>query len=250
MAEVVPPSARPDQFKDRTIIVSGAAGKLGHVICKALYESGANVVANDLNAEAAESLISTLPSRPSGGAILGISLSAIDGAEIVSKTIERFGTVHAIINALSGPIPWTKFEGTTDSAFRDAFESNILGPLSLARAAWPHFRSQKFGRVVNFTSDSMLGFPTASSYTFSKGALLGVNKTLAMEGAQFNIKVNCVSPIAFVPHMERRIQTFSKDVQEAFWTKYTAEANVPMILALVSEGCQVSGEVSSCRIEF
>ena len=241
MAEDIPPAARPDQFKDRVIIVSGAAGKLGRAICKALCDSGANVVVNDINDGAGTELVSSLESE--GGSVLGIALSASSGEQIVDETLQKFGGVHAVINAILGPVVWTRFEETTDATFRDAFESNVLGPFSIARAAWPHFKAQNFGRVVNFTSDSMLGFPTASSYTFTKGALLGVNKTLAMEGAGHNIKVNCVSPIAFVPHMERHIKSFSKDVQEAFWTRYKPEGNVPMILALVSEECQASGEV-------
>jgi NAD(P)-dependent dehydrogenase (short-subunit alcohol dehydrogenase family) len=241
MANNIAPAAGPQQFKDRTVIVSGAAGKLGRVICKALCDSGANVVANDIEADAVTDLVSSLKSN--GASVHGITLSATSGEQIVSETLERFGAVHAVINAVMGPPPWTKFDETTDAAFRDAFESNVLGPLSLARAAWPHFRRQRFGRVVNFTSDSMLGWPTASSYTFSKGALLGVNKTLAMEGAPFNIKCNCVSPIAYLPHMDRHILAFSEDVQEAFRTRYTPEANVPMILALVSEECKASGDV-------
>ena len=241
MADNMPQVGGPQQFKDRTIIVSGAAGKLGRVICKALCESGANVVVNDIKADAVAELVSSLESQ--GGSVRGITLSATDSEQIVSETIRKFGAVHAVINAILGPISWTKFEETTDAAFRDAFDANVLGPLSLARAAWPHFKAQTFGRIVNFTSDSMLGFPNASSYTFSKGALLGVNKTLAMEGAPFNIKANCVSPIAFGPQMERHIQIFSAEVQEAFRTRYTPEANVPMILALVSEECKASGEV-------
>ena len=241
MADNTFPAARPQQFQNRTIIVSGAAGKLGRVISKALCESGANVVVNDIKPDAVTSLVSSLKSQ--GGSVLGITLSATNGEQIVAETIRQFGAVHAVINTTLGPIPWTKFEETTDATFRDAFEANVLGPLSLARAAWPFFKAQKFGRVVNFTSDSMLGFPTASSYTFSKGALLGVNKTLAMEGAPFNILVNCVSPIAYLPHMERHILAFSEEVQEAFKTRYTPEANVPMILALVSDGCKASGEV-------
>ena len=178
LSQNTPPPARRDQFKDRIIIVAGAAGKLGRVICKALCDSGAHVVANDVNAETLTALVSSLESN--GGSIISVALSAANGEQIVSKTIEKFGAVHGIINATLGPIPWSPFQQTTDEGFRDAFESNFLGPISLIRAAWTHFAAQKSGRVVNFTSDSMLGFPTASTYTFSKGALFGVNKTLAM----------------------------------------------------------------------
>ena len=97
--------------------------------------------------------------------------------------------------------------------------------------------------IVNFTSDSILGMPTASTYTLTKGALFGVNKTLAIEGRPHNININCVSPIAHKPGIERHIQHFSEDAKGLFRTIYTPEGNVPIILALISDQCHVSGEV-------
>ncbi|KAF2234801.1 NAD(P)-binding protein [Viridothelium virens] len=236
------PIAAEGSFKNRTVIVSGATGKLGRPICAALAAAGANVVINDVKADAVQELTDSLKSA-GHTALLSITLSATSGPEIVAKALEQFGRVDAVINPTLGPIPWKPFEDLTDDDFRAAYENNVLGPISVTKAAWPHFKKQGYGRVVNFTSDSMLGFPTASAYTNTKGALFGMNKTLAMEGAAHGIKVNCVSPIAYHPNMERHILRFSDDVQHAFKTLYQPEANVPMILALVSEGCQASGEV-------
>ncbi|KAF2093971.1 NAD(P)-binding protein [Rhizodiscina lignyota] len=240
-ASSMPAPCGPDTFTNRTVIVSGGTGKLGRVICRALAEGGANVVVNDINAEATANLVEELVSD--GRSAYGITLSAVNGSEIISQTVSKFGRVDAVVNPILGAIPWKHFENLTDDDFRASFEANVLAPISIAKAAWPHFKAQNYGRIVNFTSDGMLGFPTASTYTFSKGALFGVNKTLAMEGAPFNIKVNCVSPIAYAPTMERHIQRFSEDVQELFKTRYKPEGNVPMILALASEGCKISGEV-------
>lgn len=89
----------------------------------------------------------------------------------------------------------------------------------------------------------MLGMPAGSTYTCSKGALFGLNKTLAIEGAPHGIKVSCVSPIAYRPVMKRHIKVFSDDVQHAFKTLYTPEACVPLILALASAKCEVNGQV-------
>jgi NAD(P)-dependent dehydrogenase (short-subunit alcohol dehydrogenase family) len=238
---IAAPIAAPGSFAGKTIIVSGGVGKLGRAICTALAAAGANVVVNDVKEDAVNQLVSELKS--SGYSSMGITLSATSGSEIVARTIKEFGRIDAVINPTLGPIPWKPFEDLTEDDFRRSFEANVLGPLSITRAAWPHFKAQKFGRVVNFTSDSMLGFPTASTYTSTKGALFGVNKTLAMEGAPHNIKVNCVSPIAYAPGMARHIERFSDDVQHAFRTLYTPEANVPMILALVSEKCEASGQI-------
>ena len=227
-------------FANRTIIVSGATGKLGRCISTSLASAGANVVLNDINPEVHE-LAASLVSE--GHSAIPIELSATSGEKIVAQTLEMFGRIDVVINPVLRPIPWKPFAELSEDDFRNQFEANVLGPISTTKAAWPHFQAQKSGRVVNFTSDSMLGIPTGSTYTLTKGALFGVNKTLAMEGAAHNIKVNCVSPIAYRPSMERHITRFSEDVQHAFKTLYKPEANVPMVLALASEECQATGEV-------
>lgn len=243
MADFRPPAATPGSFAGRTVIVSGGAGCIGKAICLALGHAGANVVVNDINEDAVNDLVSTL--KDAGNAAVGVTLSATSGDEIVKRTIEAFGSVHAVVNSTLGTIPWGAFENSTDNQFRDLFEANVLGPLALTRAVWPYFKAQKFGRVVNFTSDSVYGMPGGSTYTMTKGALFGINKSLALEGTPHNIKANCVSPISYRPSQDRFVNTMSEDAQHLFRTRYTAEGNVPMILALVSEACQISGEVFS-----
>lgn len=238
-----PPIAEPDAFTSRTVVVSGATGKLGRVIAPALAQAGANLVINDIKADELQALANSLTAQ--GHSVLAIPGSATDGDAIIAETIKRFGRVDAIVNPILGVIPWRQLQDLTNDDFRAAFEANTLGPLALTRAAWPHFIEQKYGRVINFTSDSMLGFPTAATYTMTKGSLFGVNKTLAAEGAAHNIKVDCVSPIAYHPNMERHILRFTPDIQTAFKELYLPEANVPMVLALASERCTTSGEVFS-----
>ncbi|KAI9706985.1 MAG: hypothetical protein M1820_004573 [Bogoriella megaspora] len=237
-----PPIAAANSFANRTVLVTGSAGKLGRVICRGFAEAGANVVVNDINAYGVSEIVTQLTAA--GHSAYGIICSAsTSAAQIVAQTIKKYGRIDAVVNPTLGPIPWKPLEELSDDDFRTVFEANVLGPISITKAAWPHFQAQKFGRVVNFTSDSMLGFPTASAYTLTKGALFGVNKTLAMEGAPHNIKVNCVSPIAYAASMEPHITRFSSDIQNAFRTIYTPDANVPTIMALCSENCEITGEV-------
>lgn len=226
-----------------TVVVGGACGTLGRAICEALGFAGANIILNDVNAEALEQLQEILRGRRYPVAIA--DQSASDSDQIIKDAVHQFGHIHAIINAQLGKIPWKPFEELTDQDFQVMFEANVQAPLRLIRAAWPYFKAQKFGRVVNFTSDSIIGMPTASAYTMTKGALFGLNKTLALEGAAHNIKINCVSPIAPKQSttMSQAISYFSDNVKNAFRTVYTPEANVPMILSLISDKCEVSGEV-------
>lgn len=231
------------QLTNRTVIVSGAAGKIGRTVCLALGSEGANIVVNDTDAQAVAEIASLLSRMRCQ--VLELALSANEGTFTVDQAVKKFGTVHAIINATLGPVAWKPVEEVTDEQFHSSFLTNVMAPLSILRAAWPHFKAQKYGRVVNFTSDSILGFPTATDYTMTKGAIFGMNKTLSMEGSAFGITVNCVSPIAFVPNMESHIQGFSREIQHAFRDTYKPSANVPMILMLISEHCSVSGQVFS-----
>ena len=162
---------------------SGGVRTLGRPTCLALAQAGAKVVVNDIR----------------------------EAAHIIDASIEKFGAVHGIINAVLGPIPWKPFDQLTGHEIRALFEANVMRPLEIMKAAWKHFIIQRFGRIVNFTSDSMLGMPSASAYTLRKGALFGVNKTLAMEGATHNIKINCISPVAYKPAMEPAIKHFTQE---------------------------------------
>lgn len=208
-------------------------------ICSALAATGANVVVNDINENAVGQLVEALTA--SGYSVHGIVKSATNGVAIVDETIRKFGAVHAVITPVLGPMMWNAFEDVGDDDFTCAFENSVLGPISVVKAAWKHFKAQKYGRVVNFTPDSLLGMPGASAYTMTKGALFGINNALALEGAQYNIKVNCVSPIVYKPQMDKVIGRFSENVQRLFREQYDAERNVPIVLALASERCSVSG---------
>ena len=291
-------------FKDRTIIVSGAAGKLGQVICAALYARSANVVAVDTNTEGLASLTAQLepqddtrstargeftiplsatldpktleihinpvpstanarlrrlvailepwvqhndnadvpPARPPSSRLLIIAKSAELGPEIIQQTLSTFNSLHGVVNAILGPIPWGLFSQSTDEQFLTLYVSTVLGPLSLIRAAWPYLSAQKHGRIVNFTSDSLLGMAGASAYVATKGALLGLTPTLALEGAECGITVNAISPIAYLPQMDAYLTHLPNGVLEVFKEHYTPEANVLPILALLSEENRITGK--------
>ena len=198
------PAAAPGSSANRTIVVSGATGKLGRVISTALALAGANLATNDISADALQTLFDNLAAQ--GYSALMIPGSATDGKSIIAETLAKLGRIDANVNPILRTIPWHSLQDLTNDDFRAAFEANTLTPLALVRAAWPHFMAQNYGRVVISTSDSMLGFPTAATYTMTKGALFSATETLAAEGAAHGIKVSCVSPIAYHPNMERHIQ--------------------------------------------
>src|ERR1700712_545476 len=137
---------RPDTFSGRTVIVTGGTGKIGLQICRSLAASGANVVISDLRAETVTKLVDELTSQ--GYSALGIPLPAAEGPQIVAQTLEKYGRVDAIIQPIVAPFQFKPFEEMPDEEFRTTFESDVMGPISVMKAAWPHFKKQKYGRVV------------------------------------------------------------------------------------------------------
>ncbi|KAF7548614.1 hypothetical protein G7Z17_g6937 [Cylindrodendrum hubeiense] len=242
--------AEKDTFANRTVIVTGAAGSIGEPLCMALARSGANVVANDLGCSPDGTGSSVAPVIKLVAKITSEGFSAVadthnvatEAHKIVANAVSRFGQIDAIINN-AGIIQYGPIEDQSLSGVRDIFEVNALGAYALCHYAWPHMKQQKYGRIVNFTSDSVFGMPNSSAYVMARGAMLGVTRTLAVEGIPHGILVNTVGPSSY----SRMVSNVSKDLPEAqlewFKATYTGESNVAVIMALASEKNKVSGEI-------
>lgn len=77
------------------------------------------------------------------------------------------------------------------------YQVHVKGAFSVTKAAWPHFRKQKFGRVINTTSAAGLyGNFGQANYSAAKMALVSFTKTLAIEGAKYNIKSSAIAPVS------------------------------------------------------
>jgi NAD(P)-dependent dehydrogenase (short-subunit alcohol dehydrogenase family) len=238
-------------FANRTVIVTGGAGALGRAISVAFAKAGANVVVNDLGGSLSGEGSSESASAEVVQYIHQMGLSAVadsnsvtEGEKIINTAIEKFGRVDVLINT-AAIAHFAPIEDLTPDIFRRVLEVNAIGPMSLIHHAWPHFKKQKYGRVVNFTSDSIFGMRNSSAYVLSKGALVGVNKTLALEGAPHGITVNCAAPCAFSRLWSDFMKDLPREQQEEWRQKYTGESNVPMILALAHEKNDITGKIFS-----
>ncbi|KAJ8104197.1 hypothetical protein POJ06DRAFT_15001 [Lipomyces tetrasporus] len=240
--------AAPTSFSNRTAIVTGAAGSIGKPLCFALARAGANVVANDYGCSSAgggsSAIVEDLAKELRAAGLSAIADThdiSTDAEKIVDLAIKTFGRIDILINN-AGIIIYGSIEDQSISAFRKVFEVNALGAMALIHYAWPHMKRQKYGRVVNFSSDSVFGMPYSSTYVLARGAMLGVTKSLAIEGKADNILVNSVGPCAFSRMVADVIGDLPPDHQEAFKATYSGESNAPAILALASEKNKYTGQ--------
>ncbi|KAJ7170611.1 peroxisomal hydratase-dehydrogenase-epimerase [Mycena crocata] len=187
-------------FKDQVVVVTGAGGGLGRTYSLLFASRGASIVVNDFNPEAAQKVVDQIVKA--GGKAVTNTSSATDGEAVIKSALDAFGKVTILINN-AGILRDKGFKNMSDKEWDQIMEVHLKGAFACTKAAWPHFRKQKFGRVLNTASAAGLyGNFGQANYSAAKMALVGFTKTLAVEGAKYGIKAVVIAPIAASPMTE------------------------------------------------
>ena len=188
-------------LQDKVAIVTGAGRGLGRAHALELARHGARVVVNDLGGaregSAARSVANEIV-RAGGEALVdGADVTDPHGVEaMVAKAVATWGRIDILVNN-AGILRDRSFSNMTLDDFRAVFDVHVMGAVNCSKAVWGHMRAQNHGRIVMTTSSSGLyGNFGQSNYGAAKMALVGLMQTLALEGAKYDIRVNCLAPSA------------------------------------------------------
>ncbi len=183
-------------LEGKVAIVTGASRGLGKAIALGYGEAGANVVVAARNAEALEQVVADLEQSAGGGFAVQCDVSQEqDLLNLVARTMERYGRIDILVNN-AGISPWVTWSHeVTSDMWSKMLQINLVAPFLLAREVGKVMMQQKSGRIINMASlGGLLGMPGQVTYAATKGGLLQVTKTLAVEWAKYNITVNALAP--------------------------------------------------------
>lgn len=178
----------------KTVLITGAARRIGRAIALMLAESGANVAITYLNSQPeAESTVRSLADWDVDALAVRCDLRDPESIEqAVSSVVEEFGRIDVLVNN-AGRFESEALEKISIEQWDAMFATNTRAPFLMARAAHPHLRAAK-GRIINIGSlGGLHPWATHGHYCTSKAALHMLSKTMAKAWAP-DISVNCVAP--------------------------------------------------------
>ncbi|MBK17630.1 MAG: dehydrogenase [Rhodospirillaceae bacterium] len=184
------------RLEDDVAIVTGAARGIGAAYAKALAEEGAKVVVSDI----LDTKTTVDEINGSGGTAIGVGCDVTDNDAVdamVNTVISEYGKIDALVNnaAVFADITHKRFEDIPDDEWAMVMQVNIQGVWRVSKAVVPHMRERQYGKIVNVASTTALkGTPMMLHYVSSKGAILGMTKSMAREVGEDNICVNAIAP--------------------------------------------------------
>ncbi|KAE8266203.1 hypothetical protein A4X09_0g6147 [Tilletia walkeri] len=236
-------------LKGRVAVITGAGNGIGRAYAIAFAARGAKVVINDLgpsvedkNRKAADVAVEII--KKAGGEAIANYDSNVDGHKIIQQAIDTYGRVDILINN-AGILRDKSMKSMTDKEWDAITAVHITGSYVCAKSAWPHMRKQKWGRIINIASAAgIYGNFGQANYSAAKLGMNSFTRTLAIEGAKYNILVNAIAPVAA---SQMLASVMPPEVLENLKPEFIA----PLVTYLISgENTEYSGQLIECGAGF
>lgn len=196
------------RLNDRVIIVTGGAQGIGKAFALRFAQEGARVIVADINGAAADKTVAEI--GEAGGDAMAVVTDVSDAtatANMAQAAIDRWGRIDGLVNnaaffqrpqVTAGPI-----EEISVEEWDRVMAVNVRGPFLCCRAVLPHMKSQKSGKIINISSGTFFSGRSTTQYVASKGAAIGITRTLAREVGEWGITVNSIAPGSTASDPER-----------------------------------------------
>jgi NAD(P)-dependent dehydrogenase (short-subunit alcohol dehydrogenase family) len=184
-----------DKFRldGKVAFITGGSKGLGKAMALAMADAGANLV---------------IVSRHRDEGQMAIEADVRIGEQVegaVSMALERFGKIDILVTSAGVNIRHP-IEEFPEEEFRDVLDTNLFGTWICCKVVGRHMMERRYGRVITIGSIlSVVSIPGRTAYAASKGGVLQLTRTLALEWAPYGITVNCICPGPFVTEMNEAI---------------------------------------------
>ncbi|ELY93427.1 short-chain dehydrogenase/reductase SDR [Natrialba hulunbeirensis JCM 10989] len=199
-------------LEGRTAVVTGGAGRIGSADCRILANEGANVVVLDVDADGAarvaaeindagddgESESESETGTDTAGEAMALECDLTDRDDVAASMADvrdAFGGVDILVNNAAMVDARSRVDGYDDDIWERDVEINLTGTYNVSKEVFPRMCERGWGRVV--TMSSMAGWYGGFgqlSYSATKAAMIGLGRTMALEGAQSGVTSNVVAP--------------------------------------------------------
>lgn len=185
----------PDRFSGKVAVVTGAAQGIGFEVAKRLGLEGASVVVADAAAKAAGEAVVFLERLGISAVAAVCDLSTAAGAQLaMQQAKDSYGGLDILVNNVGGAIWMKPFWHFSEQEIRAEIDRTLWPTMWCCHAAIEHFRERGGGVIVNIGSNAATDGVYRIPYSACKGAVVSLTRSLAVELACLNIRVNCVSP--------------------------------------------------------
>ena len=183
-------------FTDKVVLITGAGAGLGYACATAFAAAGAKLVVTDISQEALDRVVQEL--HHSGAEVLGLLKDVSDSADVdamLKAIIAHYGRLDIAVNNAGIATPLQEFHEVSEDQFDRVMAVNLKGVWLCMQAEIRQMLKQGRGRIVNMASaTSRNTYPNASPYVTSKFAVAGLTRTVAVEYANRDIRINAICP--------------------------------------------------------
>ena len=239
-------------FAGRVAIVTGAGQGMGREHAIMLASRGARVVVNDINEGRAKETVEAITGA--GGTAVPDSHDIVTmSADLVQTAIDAFGRLDIVVNN-AGINAYGRFWEMDADLWWRVFDTSFRGVVEVARSAMPHLIESGSGRLINISSNALMGLPNDTSYAAAKAAIWGLGNSLTAEARAVGVQVTTLLPVAWTPMTQ---EAFGDPViQKVMREQFPADAVSGFVTWLAHQDTTVHGEsfevggVSAARTVF
>ena len=185
-------------LKNKTVLITGARRGMGRAHALILAKYGAKVIVTDIDLDECQQVVEEI--KKQGGQALALRLDVTqkdEVAQVFQEAVQKFGRIDVLVNN-AGIAEFQSFLIMSEEEWDKTLDINLKGQFLCAQRAAREMAKNKWGRIINIASvasgQTGIGIAGGAHYTASKGGIIGMSETLAIEWAPLGITVNVIGP--------------------------------------------------------